>query len=302
MIIFMIMVLIQMIQQGLVIEVIGLICDCYDEIFIVEVIVFFIEFYYWFVFCWYDCLVDWMCCCFEIGNGYDFQFCEDIVYICQDIIWCVVGVGLGFEDCCVEIIGFIDLKMMINVFNFGVWVWFVDQEDVMSFIWKNVIEGQLFFCDVICGVFFFIFFEGKEYCVMVECIFMIVMCFCGWYLFEKYIVFIDCVGCCILVFGFLVDFGFYFLYNVQVLIEVGCGFYFYIVKFEFSEEVKLWDDVFFFSEEYIGILYGMICVIVLIEMLLVVFEMDEIFYELCDYCVGLNVGCWDYIFLIIKNY
>lgn len=38
----------------------------------------------------------------------------------------------------------------------------------------------------------------------------------------------------------------------------------------------------------------------LIEMLFVVFQMDEIFYVLCDYIVGLNCGCWDYIFSYIK--
>lgn len=44
----------------------------------------------------------------------------------------------------------------------------------------------------------------------------------------------------------------------------------------------------------------MIKVIVLIEILYVVFQMDEIIWELCDYIVGLNCGCWDYIFSYIK--
>lgn len=30
--------------------------------------------------------------------------------------------------------------------------------------------------------------------------------------------------------------------------------------------------------------------------------MEEIFYELCEYFVGFNVGCWDYIFLCIKKF
>ncbi|MEN0023650.1 MAG: malate synthase A, partial [Microbacterium sp.] len=82
----------------------------------------------------------------------------------------------------------------------------------------------------------------------------------------------------------------------------GRGPYFYLAKIESSEEAKLWDDVFSFSEEYIGIPHGTIRATVLIETLPAAFEMDEILYELRDHCAGLNAGRWDYIFSIIKNY
>lgn len=53
-------------------------------------------------------------------------------------------------------------------------------------------------------------------------------------------------------------------------------------------------------EDCFDLLCGIIKVMLLIEMLLVVFQMDEILYVLCDYIVGLNCGCWDYIFSYIK--
>lgn len=49
-----------------------------------------------------------------------------------------------------------------------------------------------------------------------------------------------------------------------------------------------------------GLECGIICVIVLIEIILVIFELDEILYELKEYVVGFNCGCWDYIFSYIK--
>lgn len=69
--------------------------------------------------------------------------------------------------------------------------------------------------------------------------------------------------------------------------------------------MKWWSDVFYFIEEYFGLEMGIIKVMVLIEMLFVVFEMDEILFFFKEYIVGLNCGCWDYIFSyikILKNY
>ena len=102
--------------------------------------------------------------------------------------------------------------------------------------------------------------------------------------------------------GSLVDFGLYFFHNARQLIANGHGPYFYIAKLESSDEAKLWDDVFSFSEQYIGIPHGTIRATVLIETLPAAFEMEEILFELRDHIAGLNAGRWDYIFSMIKNY
>ena len=124
----------------------------------------------------------------------------------------------------------------------------------------------------------------------------------GWHLPENHLRFTDRTGRALAASGSLVDFGLYFFHNATQLIENGRGPYFYIAKLESSEEAKLWDDVFTFSEQYLGIPHGTIRATVLIETLPAAFEMEEILYEMRDHIAGLNAGRWDYIFSIIKNY
>ncbi len=67
-------------------------------------------------------------------------------------------------------------------------------------------------------------------------------------------------------------------------------------------EARLWNDVFNFSQDALGIPRGSIRATVLIETILASFEMDEILYELRDHSAGLNCGRWDYIFSFIKKF
>ena len=79
------------------------------------------------------------------------------------------------------------------------------------------------------------------------------------------------------------------------------GPYFYLPKLESHLEARLWNDVFVFAQDYIGIPQGTIKATVLIETILAAFEMDEILYELREHSAGLNCGRWDYIFSYIKR-
>ena len=289
-------------RQGPAIEIAGPMRDRYDEILTPEALAFLTELHHRFASRRHDRLADRMRRRFEIGNGHGPQFREDTAHIRQDSTWRVAGAGPGLEDRRVEITGPTDPKMTINALNSGARVWLADQEDATSPTWKNVIEGQLSLRDAIRGELAFTSPEGKEYRVTAERTPTIVMRPRGWHLPEKHLSFIDRAGRRTSASGSLVDFGLYFLHNAQALIEGGRGPYFYIAKLESSEEAKLWDDVFSFSEEYIGIPHGTIRATVLIETLPAAFEMDEILYELRDHCAGLNAGRWDYIFSIIKNY
>jgi len=67
-------------------------------------------------------------------------------------------------------------------------------------------------------------------------------------------------------------------------------------------EARLWNDVFCFAQDELGISRGSIRATVLIETILAAFEMDEILYELRDHSSGLNCGRWDYIFSFIKKF
>ncbi len=102
--------------------------------------------------------------------------------------------------------------------------------------------------------------------------------------------------------GSLFDFGLYFFHNAQRLIGKGTGPYFYLPKMESHLEARLWNDVFCFAQDRLGIPRGTIRATVLIETILAAFEMDEILYELRDHSSGLNCGRWDYIFSFIKKF
>jgi malate synthase len=88
--------------------------------------------------------------------------------------------------------------------------------------------------------------------------------------------------------GSLFDFGLYFFHNARNLIQRGSGPYFYLPKMESHLEARLWNDVFVFSQQKLGLPVGTIRATVLIETILAAFEMEEIIYELREHSAGLN--------------
>lgn len=284
------------------IEIVGALRPRYDEILTPEAVEFLTALHHRFAGRRHDRLADRMRRRFEIGNGHDPQFRDDTAHIREDADWRVAGAGPGLEDRRVEITGPTDPKMTINALNSGAKVWLADQEDATSPTWRNVIEGQLSLFDAIRGQLSYTSPEGKEYAVTAQRTPTIVMRPRGWHMVENHIRFTDRTGRTLSASGSLVDFGLYFFHNAKQLIANGRGPYFYIAKIESAEEAKLWDDIFTFSEQYVGIPHGTIRATVLIETLPAAFEMEEILFELRDHCAGLNAGRWDYIFSMIKNY
>src|SRR5439155_9029430 len=90
--------------------------------------------------------------------------------------------------------------------------------------------------------------------------------------------------------------------NAAELMRRGTGPYFYLPKMESHLEARLWNDIFVFAQEKLGIPRGTIRATVLIETIPAAFEMDEILYELREHSAGLNCGRWDYIFSFIKKF
>ncbi|KIP52393.1 malate synthase A [Leucobacter komagatae] len=283
-------------------EVNGRPFDRSDEILTPEALAFLTELHERFASPRHERLADRQRRRYEIGNGRDPKFREDTRHIREDATWQVAAPAPGLEDRRVEITGPTDPKMTINAMNSGARVWLADQEDATSPTWKNVIGGQLSLYDAIRGQLEYTSPEGKEYRVTAERTPTIVMRPRGWHLVEKHIRFTDAQGQSGAASGSLVDFGLYAFHNAQQLIANGAGPYFYIAKLESSEEAKLWDDIFSYTEERLGLAHGTIRATVLIETLPAAFEMEEILYVLRDHMAGLNAGRWDYIFSIIKNY
>ena len=71
---------------------------------------------------------------------------------------------------------------------------------------------------------------------------------------------------------------------------------------ESHKEAALWNDVFTYAQDALGIPQGTIRATVLIETIPAAFEMDEILYALRPHISGLNAGRWDYLFSIIKYF
>ncbi|XP_037635197.1 malate synthase-like isoform X2 [Sebastes umbrosus] len=94
--------------------------------------------------------------------------------------------------------------------------------------------------------------------------------------------------------GPLFDFGLLMFHCGQTLFENKSGPFFYLSKVESFIEARLWNKIFVWTQQKLGLPLGSIKATVLIENVLASFEMEEILYELRDHSAGLNCGIWDY--------
>ena len=199
-----------------------------------------------------------------------------------------------YQDRRVEITGPTDRKLVINALNSGAKGFMADFEDANSPTWANQVEGHVNLIDAIEGTITYDASEGKHYELDDEVATLLVRPR-GWHLPEKHLrVDGDTLA------GAFMDFGLYFFHNAQRLLDRGTGPYFYLPKMEHHLEARLWNDVFDFAEDAVGVPRGTIRATVLIETLPAAFQMDEILYELREHSLGLNAGRWDYIFSMIK--
>jgi len=175
-------------------------------------------------------------------------------------------------------------------------VFMADFEDSNSPTWQNNIEGQLNLRETVRRTIRFTSPEGRQYELLPKVGTLMVRPR-GWHLVERHFL-VDGKP----ISASLFDFGLYFFHNAEELIRRGTGPYFYLPKMESHLEARLWNDVFCFAQDELGIPRGTIRATVLIETILAAFEMDEILYELRDHSAGLNCGRWDYIFSYIKKF
>lgn len=210
--------------------------------------------------------------------------------------WKVAPIPHDLLDRRVEITGPVDRKMIINALNSGANVFMADFEDSNSPTWRNNIEGQYNLIDAVRRTIEFTSPESKQYRLNEKTATLLVRPR-GWHLVEKHLL-VNGEP----ISGSLFDFGLYFFHNAAELVSRGTGPYFYLPKLESHLEARLWNDVFVFAQEKLGISRGTIRATVLIETILGAFEMDEILYELREHSAGLNCGRWDYIFSFIKKF
>lgn len=236
----------------------------------------------------------------EIARTSTLDFLPETAHIRADDSWRVAPAPAALNDRRVEITGPTDRKMTINALNSGAKVWLADFEDASAPTWENVILGQLNMTSAYeRAIDFTDERTGKSYALKDDAeLATVVMRPRGWHLDERHLKDADGVA----VPGSLVDFGLYFFHNAQRLIDQGKGPYFYLPKTESHLEARLWNEIFVFAQDRLGIPQGTVRATVLIETITAAYEMDEILYELRDHASGLNAGRWDYLFSIVKNF
>jgi malate synthase len=230
-----------------------------------------------------------------IDEGAQLEFLAETRSV-RNANWQVASAPGDLLDRRVEITGPCDRKMVINALNSGAKVFMADLEDASSPTWSNVVDGQRNLYDAVRRTISFQNPDGREYALNAETATLLVRPR-GWHLDERHMT-VDGES----VSGSLFDFGLYFFHNAQELIDRDSGPYFYLPKLQSHREARLWNDVFTYGQDALGIPRGTVRATVLIETLPAAFEMDEILYELRDHASGLNAGRWDYIFSAIKTF
>jgi malate synthase len=216
----------------------------------------------------------------------------------RDADWTVAPAPADLVDRRVEITGPPDPKMAINALNSGAKVWLADLEDANTPHWRNVVGGQVALHDAVRRRLEFTSPDGRGYRLQTDApLAVIVPRPRGWHFDEQHLL-VDGRPAV----GALVDFGLYFFHNAAELLQRGSGPYFYLPKMESHLEARLWNDVFTFAQERVGIPHGSVRATVLIETIPAAFEMEEILYELREHASGLNAGRWDYLFSVIKYF
>ena len=180
----------------------------------------------------------------------------------------------------VEITGPTDRKLTINALNSGADGFMADFEDANAPTWRNMVEGHINLRDAIDGTINYARSDGRDY----ELGTTRRRCSSG--RADGTCPSATCWSTASPSPGALFDFGLYFFHCTRRLLGNGSGPYFYLPKMESHLEARLWNDVFSFAQDALGVPRGTIKATVLIETLPAAFEMDEILYELRDHSAG----------------
>lgn len=210
--------------------------------------------------------------------------------------WKVAPLPKALECRRVEITGPVERKMMINALNSGARVFMADFEDATAPSFPNIIAGHVNMLDYRDGVLAFDDAKtGKSYRVGPNPALLIVRPR-GLHMQEANVL----IGGQP-VSAALFDFGLTIWHCGRALAATERGPFYYLPKIESHDEARLWNDIFLFAQDRVGLAAGTIKATVLIETLPAAFEMDEIIWQLRDHIAGLNCGRWDYIFSYIKT-
>ena len=175
-------------------------------------------------------------------------------------------------------------RMVINALNSGANVYMSDFEDSHSPTWCQTLNGQVNIRDAVSGTISDEAPDGRQYRLNEQ---TATLCIRprGLHLPERHVL-VDGQP----IAGSFFDFGLTLFHNAHRQLERGSGPYFYLPKLQSHREARMWNDVFVFSENALGLPSNVISPTVLIEHILASFEMDEILHAFRDRPCGLNLG------------
>ena len=181
--------------------------------------------------------------------------------------WEVAPIPADLRERRVEITGPTDRKMVINALNSGANVFMADFEDATTPSWENLIDGQRNLYDAVRrSIVFDDPQTGRKYSLKDNPAVLFVRPR-GWHLPEAHLL-VDGSPMS----GALFDFALFFFHNARELAARGTAPYFYLPKIESHLEARLWNYVFRYAQDRLGLPQGTIRATVLIETIMAAFE------------------------------
>lgn len=218
----------------------------------------------------------------------------------EDPDWRVAEAPADLRDRRVEITGPPEPGTAITALTSGARVWVADFEDATSPCWHNLIAGQRTLREAIDRRLAHTGPGGHARRLPDTAdgpLPAVIARPRGWHLPEKHVLVNGAP-----IAAALFDAGLYLFHCARRQLARGSGPYLYLPKLESAAEAALWNDVFCYAQDALGLPRGTIRATVLVETITAAFEMEEILHALREHVCGLNAGRWDYIFSVVKNF
>src|SRR5205085_1626357 len=169
----------------------------------------------------------------------------------RDSDWQAAPIPPDLRDRRVEITGPTDRKMVINALNSGANVFMVDFEDATTPSWDNLIDGQRNLYDAVRRTITFDDPQSGRHYALKDNPAVLFVRPRGWHLPEAHLL-VDGAPMS----GALFDFALFFFHNARELVSRGTAPYFYLPKLESHLEARLWNNVFRYAQERLGLAEG----------------------------------------------
>ncbi|MBH1938797.1 malate synthase [Streptomyces sp. AV19] len=193
-----------------------------------------------------------------------------------DRSWRVAAPAPGLVDRRVEITGPPTREGADGASASGAPAWVADFADGVAPAWNRVVDGQAHVL-------------GSPLTVLVRPR--------GWHLTEKHLQIAGRPAA-----AALVDAGLHLFHRARRGSGAAPGPYFCLPQVENHLEARLWNDVFAFAEERLGLAYGTVRATVPVETIGAAFEMEEILYELRSRSAGLAADPRRYLASVVRAF